>query len=210
MTDGLVLHRVTARLGRREVGPYDLRVAPGEVVALVGPNGAGKTTALHLLLGLRRRRGGEARVLGAAVDHREPPIGVGASLLDDGHLPWRSGLEQLALVADRRAGHPDPGEALELVGLGGAAHQPTGAYSAGMLRRLGLARALLGTASALVLDEPTASLDDRAGDWLAGVLRERAAGGAAVLLASHDPALLDALGPRLVVVDRCRTTGGLR
>ena len=206
MTDGIRMERVVARLGRLPVGPYDLVVEPGRIVVLVGPNGAGKTTCLHLLLGLRGRDGGTVEIGGRPVDPHTPPTGTGVALLDDGHLPWLSAVDQLRLVADLRPGDPGPFDALDLVGLGEAADQPTATYSAGMLRRFGLARAFLGRPQVLVLDEPTASLDEAAGRWLGDVLREQAEAGVAVLVASHDPVLLEALGGRLVAIDHCRTT----
>lgn len=199
------MHEVRATLGRREVGPYDLRVAPGEVVCLVGPNGAGKTTGLHLLLGLRRRRAGHVAIAGRPVDQRNPPQGAGVSLLDDGIVPWSSARAHLEVLRPLRPGRPGPVEALELVGLGEAIDQPAGTFSAGMVRRLGLARALLGSPRLLVLDEPTASLDDAAGAWLADLVRERADEGVGILIASHDPALAALLEPRVVRVERCHT-----
>ncbi len=199
------LAQARARLDGRPVGPYDLAVDPGEIVALVGPNGAGKTTALHLLLGLRPLASGRAEVFGAPVTVTRPPAGAGVSLLDDGHRPWLTGREELAELAAIRPGVPDPAATLALVGLADAADTPTGAYSAGMLRRLGLARALIGAPELLVLDEPTASLDRDAGAWLGGILTDLAAEGAAVLVATHDPELLDATDARCVAVEQCRT-----
>jgi ABC-type multidrug transport system ATPase subunit len=205
MVSPIHLRGVTGRLGRRRVGPYDLEVGRGEVVALVGVNGSGKTTSLHLALGLRRHDGGSVQIGGRPVDHRRPPQGVGASLLDDGHLPWLGARRQLALLASLRPGPPGPEAVLELVGLADAADAPTSTYSAGMLRRFGLARALLGAPPVLVLDEPTAALDEVAGEWLAGVLVELCSGGSSVLVATHDAALIDAVGPEVLEVAGCRT-----
>lgn len=194
-----------ASLGGARVGPYDLHIDPGEIVALVGPNGAGKTTALHLLLGLRRLAAGTARVAGAPVTTTRPPVGAGVSLLDDGSRPWLTAHQELADIVAVRPGAPGRDQVLALVGLADAAHRRTGEYSAGMVRRLGLARALVGGPRLLVLDEPTASLDREAGAWLGGVLRELAGEGVAVLMATHDPVLLEHVGARLVPIEGCRT-----
>lgn len=205
VADPVSLEQARARLGPNIVGPYDLHVTAGEIVALVGPNGAGKTTALHLLLGLRRLESGHAAIGGRAVTVTRPPVGAGVSLLDDGHRPWLTGADELADIASLRPAAPGARAALDLVGLRHAADQRTGAYSAGMLRRLGLARAFIGTPSVLILDEPTASLDHRAGSWLGRVLRELADDGTAILLATHDDALLTHTAARTVTVDGCRT-----
>ncbi len=202
----LELVGATARLGRRPVGPYDLAADPGEVVVLVGPNGSGKTTGLHLALGLRRLTGGSACVMGRPTSPTRPPQGAGVSLLDDGFDPDGSAREDLALLAPLRGPEPGIDEVLEVVGLGTATDQPIGSFSAGMVRRLGLARALLGAPPLLVLDEPTASLDEGAGAWLAALLHDLAADGVAVVLTSHDHAFLHALGGRRVEVASCRTS----
>lgn len=202
----LELHAVRGSLGRRPVGPYTFQVHPGETVALVGANGSGKTTGLHYALGLRRATAGRVVVHGEPVGPTRPPVDVGAALLDDGLDPDLTARADLALLAPLR--RPDPGidEVLAVVGLAHAADAPAGAFSAGMVRRLGLARALLGRPSLLVLDEPTASLDDAAGTWLAALLHELNDDGVAIVLTSHDPAFLTAVGGRRIEVARCRTS----
>ena len=208
MTAALALEArgLGGRLGRQRAGPYDVVVEPGEVVCLVGPNGSGKTTAMLLALGLRRHDAGQILIHRRPVSHVEPPTNTGASLLDDGCSPWMTGAQDLQQLVDLRPGDPGPLGAMDLVGLGAAAHQPTGTYSAGMLRRLGLARALLGSPGLLVLDEPSASLDVGATSWLADLLVDRARAGTGVLVASHDQELIEQLGPRLVPVAQCRTS----
>lgn len=201
----LLLEGVRGSLGRRPVGPYSLHVDPGEVVVLVGPNGSGKTTCLHLALGLRRARAGRVEVYGLPVGPTRPPTDTGAALLDDGLDPDATARADLAQLAPLRRSTPGIDEVLAVVGLADAADTPTGTFSAGMVRRLGLARALLGRPGLLVLDEPTASLDDAAGAWLAELLTELAHDGVAVLLTSHDPGFLAAVGGRRIEVAGCRT-----
>ena len=73
-----------------------------------------------------------------------------------------------------------------------------------MRQRLAFARAALGDPPLFVLDEPTVALDDDAADWLVELLVAHAGAGGATLVASHDRAFLEALGARLVAVDRGR------
>jgi len=190
---------------RRHIGPFDLTVEPGETVGLVGPNGSGKTTCIRLALGLDRADQGSSRIHGRAVSPYQPPTGVGVVLEADGCYPWLSGRENLALFAAVLQRPPaDVDEGLAEVGLAPAADQTVRQYSRGMRQRLAFARASLGAPPLYVLDEPTVALDGDAGDWLVELLVAHTRAGGAVLVASHDPAFLDALGARVVPVDRGR------
>jgi len=123
----------------------------------------------------------------------------------DGCYPWLSGRENLALFAAVLQRPPaDVDEGLAEVGLAPAADQTVRQYSRGMRQRLAFARASLGAPPLYVLDEPTVALDGDAGDWLVELLVAHTRAGGAVLVASHDPAFLDALGARVVPVDRGR------
>lgn len=133
----------------------DLAVPRGSVYGLVGPNGAGKTTLLSILTGLRRPTAG--RVVVAA------PLERVAVVPDTPDFePWLTAREVVAL-ARTMVGLPVAAEpveaALARAGLVDAADRRTGAFSRGMLQRLGLAAAMAGEPDVLVLDEPAAALD---------------------------------------------------
>jgi ABC-type multidrug transport system ATPase subunit len=96
-------------------------------------------------------------------------------------------------------------ELLELVHLSEFAGRPTQVLSRGQKQRLGLARALVHSPAVLLLDEPASGLDPRSRVELRGIVRDLAAGGAAVLVSSHVLAELDTLADRAVVVSRGRT-----
>jgi ABC-2 type transport system ATP-binding protein len=190
---------------RRRIGPFHLRVAPGETVGLVGPNGSGKTTCLRLALGLDRADTGTSHIHGRLVSPWRPPAGVGVVLEADGCYPWltgRANLDLFATASGRPAAEVD--HALASVGLGPAADEPVRVYSRGMRQRLAFARATLGDPTLLVLDEPTVALDDDAVGWLVEWLAAHGRDGGAAVVASHDRGFLEALGARLVVVDRGR------
>lgn len=128
------------------------------VTALLGANGAGKSTLMRRIVGAER--GG-----GAVTDESGGPPAVGY-LPQDFSAPRRlTASEYLRFVAWCRStrhnplGMPAVQEALDAVGLSSKASMLVGALSGGMLRRLGVAQALIGGARALILDEPTVGLD---------------------------------------------------
>ena len=177
-----------------------LRLAPGELVALVGPSGAGKSTLATLLLRLADPDAGAVRCGG--VDLRE--IDADAWRARVSWAPQRGRLFAGTVAENLRLGAPDATDAeLEAAlaavdALGLVAELPDGletrlgdggrALSAGQAQRLVVARALVRRAPLLVLDEPTASLDGPTAERVAdGVLA--AARGRTTLLITHDPAL---------------------
>ena len=171
----------------RAVDGVDLSVARGERVALLGPNGAGKTTTLRMLLSLVRPTSGRALIGGRAYhDIDNPRREVGAVLEATGFHPGRRGRDHLRIAA-QSAGLPDRrvDEVLEQVGLTDAAARRVGGYSLGMRQRLGLAAALLGDPSVLILDEPGNGLDPAGLAWLRDLLRGLAAAGRTVIVSSH-------------------------
>lgn len=195
------------RFGKRfgdveAVRGLDLEVCAGETLALVGPNGSGKTTTLKALVGLVRPTSG--RVL---VDERDIAADDGSVRKLLGYLPQRlsfpegmTGREALRLYARlRRAPADQVDELLNRVGLTDAADRSADGYSGGMRQRLGLAVALLGRPSALILDEPSAALDPTGALTVRDLIRDIAADGTTVLISSHDLAEVAALADRVAV-----------
>lgn len=170
----------------------DLRVEVGEWLLFLGPNGAGKTTTIRALLGQLRPQSGRLRVAGHDVRHDPMAVRRAVGYLPERYLPYRflSGREVLAFVADAH-GVPVPErnrrsvELLELLGLSEAADQPTVGYSQGMIRKLGLAAAMIHQPPLLILDEPTGNLDASAASLVREVLRGLAAGGTTIMMSTH-------------------------
>ncbi len=164
----------------------DLDVTAGEVHGLVGPNGAGKTTLLGLLLGLSTADAGTLEVL----EHRvrrllDVPDGVAGFVDGPGLYPALTARQNLAEIARLRGMPADVDEALDRVGLSAVADDRLRGFSLGMRQRLGLAAALVVRPRLLVLDEPSNGLDPAGKHQVHRVIRDLAAGGAAVLLSSH-------------------------
>ena len=149
-----------------------LTVPAGSVYGFLGPNGAGKSTTIRMMLGLQRPDRGRILLFGRALD-------VGAlarigSLVEAPshylHLTGRENLEVHRRLLD--APVHAIAEALDTVGLGGAADRVVRGYSSGMKQRLGLAQALLGNPVLLLLDEPTNGLDPAGIHEVRSLIRE--------------------------------------
>ncbi|MBI1181812.1 MAG: ATP-binding cassette domain-containing protein [Alphaproteobacteria bacterium] len=145
--------------GRGKVlGPFDLTLEDGEIVALVGPSGCGKSTALRLLAGLEQpTRGSVERMPGrgeTAVVFQAPTL-----------MPWASALANAALPLEL-AGTPKAeargraAQSLHRVGLGDALDAKPAQLSGGMAMRVSLARALVTQPRLLLMGEPFAALDE--------------------------------------------------
>lgn len=191
--------------------PLDLTLRRGEVLALVGPNGSGKSTVLRAVLGLLEPLGGDLTVLGSAVDERSATFRarVCGVLDDDAWFPGLTTREHLLLTA---AGHGVTNTTtivnalLETFGMTDHQHAVPSTLSSGQRRRLLLAAGFVRPRELLVLDEPEQRLDATMRARLATLLQAEAGNGTAVLLATHDPGLLAALGADAVHIDdeRCR------
>jgi ABC-2 type transport system ATP-binding protein len=179
---------------------------PGQVTALLGPNGAGKTTTFRVLLGLARPNAGRALIGGRPYAELDRPRQtVGAVLESSGFHPARTGRNHLRVVATA-AGIPRGrvDELLAFVGLARAADRRVGGYSTGMRQRLAVAGALLGDPRVVVLDEPTSGLDPEGVAWMRRLVREFAAQGRCVLVASHILAEVVQAADRVVIIARGR------
>lgn len=190
---------------------------PGRITAVVGMNGAGKTTTLHAVMGLIRCDRGEVRVWNRSLfDFVMPARHVGFAPDVLRAFPRHTAREHLSMVAARAGVDARRVTAvLKEVGLGERADQPVRGYSLGMRRRVSLAVAFLAAPPLIILDEPTNGLDPQGQRWLRTTLRARADSGDAVVVSSHDLAVLDGFADDLVLMDRgtvtrCRSLRQLR
>lgn len=178
----------------------------GEIVGLLGPNGAGKTSTMEALEGFRRIAAGSMRVLGRdpARQMRALAPDIGVMLQQGGVYPSMSPAEALGLFASYYPAPNDPAALLERVGLAAAATTPWKRLSGGEQRLLSLALAVVGRPKVAFLDEPTAGVDPDGRSEVRALVRELAASGTCVVLASHDLDEVEQVAHRVVVIDRGR------
>ncbi len=194
---------LTKRFGSfAAVDGLDLTVAPGRITGFLGPNGAGKTTTLRMILGLVAPTSGSATIGGRRyADLPHPAQTVGAALEATNFHPGRSGRDHLrVLAAASQVPTSRVDEMLDLVGIPAAARKRAGQYSMGMRQRLGLAAALLGNPSVLILDEPSNGLDPEGIRWLRELLRFLASQGMTVLVSSHLLAEVDQMVDDVAII----------
>ncbi|HEY2303311.1 MAG TPA: ABC transporter ATP-binding protein [Acidimicrobiales bacterium] len=210
--------------GVRAVSGVSLGVGADELVGLVGPNGSGKTTFLNAICGVVAAKGtlsvedvdvalGHPRAAwraGIARVFQAPQAFEALSCLENVLLtsadPSMRGLTGAWLARpvmwrSERRRWARAMESLDLVGLAHLATQPAALLTYGQRRLLELARALDGDPKVLLLDEPSAGLNDAETEALAELLREVRAGGIALLLIDHKVDFIDSLCDRIVVLE---------
>lgn len=179
----------------------------GRVTGFLGPNGAGKSTSMRMMVGLTTPTSGSATILGHRfADLPNPGIEVGVMLDASAQHAGRTGREILT-IAQRMMGLPARrvDESIESVGLTEAeANQRVGNYSLGMRQRLGVATALIGEPSVLILDEPANGLDPAGIRWMRDLLRSYADNGGAVLLSSHLLREVEVIADDIVMIGKGR------
>ncbi|MBE1535883.1 ABC transporter ATP-binding protein [Actinomadura algeriensis] len=218
---GLRTEGLTVRYGGLVANDgIDVEVRPGEIVGLIGPNGAGKTTFVDAVTGFAPCEG---RVLldGRRVDglpaHRRRRRGLSRTWQSGELFPNLSvyqnvvvatrpgGLRTVAadLFRPRRKGEdPAIARALAAVGLGDVSGRLARDLTLGRQKLVGVARALVGTCSLLLLDEPAAGLDSTESREFAGRLRAiAAADGPGILLIDHDMSLVLGVCDRVYVLE---------
>lgn len=199
------LRSAVALAGRYPVlAGTDLDVTAGEVLVLKGPNGAGKTSLLRVLAGLLPLSAGDAEVLGLdpTADARALRPLVGLLGHQNGLYDDLTAEQNVRFVARAARRSPDVvPSALERLGFGGRLRSaPAGKLSAGQRRRLAIACVLAKGPRLWLLDEPHAGLDVEHRELLDGLLREVAAGGSSVVLASHEQHATVRLADRVVTM----------
>jgi ABC-2 type transport system ATP-binding protein len=183
-------------------------VQPGELFGLLGPNGAGKTTLMSILAGLTAATSGEVRLFGQrfTTDDRDTRRRIGLATQDLSIYPDLTARENLQffgkLYGMRGADLTGRmNEMLAAVGLTDRANDRAGTFSGGMKRRLNLAAAVIHRPNLLLLDEPTTGVDPQSRNHIFEQVRAQNAGGMTVIYTSHYMEEVQALCPRIAILD---------
>lgn len=206
----LVVSSVRIRYGSTvAVHDASFRARRGEVTAVVGPNGAGKTSTIEACEGFRSVDAGSISVLGLNPrrDRARLAPRTGVMLQQGGIYPTARVGETVRLFCALHGSVVDPGALLARLGLTHLALRPWRRLSGGEQQRLSLALALAARPEVAFLDEPTNALDLDARAVVRTVVRDLAASGAIVVVATHELAEAERFADSVVVFDRGRTIG---
>jgi ABC-2 type transport system ATP-binding protein len=186
-------------------------VLPGVVTGFLGPNGSGKSTTMRMIVGLDLPTRGAVAVNGRRyADHPAPLHEVGALLEARAvHTGRTAENHLLALAATHAIPRRRVDEVIDMVGLGGVARKRVGSFSLGMGQRLGIAAALLGDPSTLILDEPVNGLDPEGIRWVRNLLKGLAAEGRTVFVSSHLMSEMAQTAEHVIVIGRGRLIADL-
>jgi len=177
--------------GEKRIGPVHFSVERGEIFGFLGPNGSGKTTCIRMLLGLARPSEGKVRLRGMdpLSDHIGALTGVGYSPELPNIQAFMTPREVLALAAREMGLSSGVGaeidRVLEDVGIIEYRDSRVSRLSKGMVQRLSVAQALIGSPQTLVLDEPMIGLDPAGTAHLRETFLTYARGGGTILMSSH-------------------------
>jgi ABC-2 type transport system ATP-binding protein len=203
----IVAENLTKYYGeQRAVDDLSFTVRPGIVTGFLGPNGSGKSTTMRLILELDAPSSGDVTVNGKRYrDHPAPLHEVGALLEARSVHTGRSAYNHLlALAQTHGIGRGRVDELIDLVGLHDVARKRAGKFSLGMGQWLGIAAALLGDPSTVMLDEPVNGLDPEGILWVRHLLRGLAAEGRTVFVSSHLMSEMALTADHLIVIGRGR------
>ncbi|NKI96499.1 ATP-binding cassette domain-containing protein [Rhizobacter sp. SG703] len=198
---GLQLHGLSKRFGEREVlSGIDLRIEPGEFVAIVGRSGCGKSTLLRLVAGLEDASDGVLTLDGEPLAQHQGDLRF--MFQDARLLPWKRVIDNIALGLDAADARERALEALAQVGLADRANDWPAVLSGGQRQRVALARALVHAPRLLLLDEPLGALDALTRIEMQSLIESLwQRHGFTALLVTHDVSEAVALADRVLLID---------
>ncbi len=177
---------LTKKYGRlKALNELDLIIKPGEVFGLLGPNGSGKTTTLGMLLGVLKPTSGSFTWFdeSPSADSRKK---IGAILETPCFYPYMTAVQNLQVVAQiKECPQASIEKVLKTVGLFDRKNDSFKTFSLGMKQRLAIGSALLADPPVLILDEPTNGLDPQGIVEIREIIKDIAASGKTIILASH-------------------------
>jgi ABC-type multidrug transport system ATPase subunit len=191
--------------GLKAVDNVSFNVTKGEIFGFLGPNGAGKTTTIKSMLGLIYANSGKIKIKGYDIKHsgKEAKKHIG-------YLPERvafydnlTALQNLNFYAEMKNISKDKCEILiEEFGLSNSINKKVGTFSKGMVQRLGMARAIIGTPSILILDEPSGGLDPRGVVLIRNKIRDMKNKGTTIFVSSHILSEIQEICDRVGIINK--------
>jgi ABC-2 type transport system ATP-binding protein len=161
-------------------------IKKGNVYGILGPNGSGKSTTLGIVLNVVNKTSGQYSWFGGTMQTHKALKKVGAIIERPNFYPYMTAHENLKLVCKiKNITYSKIQEKLELVGLNDRKDSLYSTFSLGMKQRLAIASALLNDPELLILDEPTNGLDPQGIHQIRDIIKQIAAKGTTILLASH-------------------------
>src|SRR5260221_3955697 len=195
----LELAAISAQYGKNQVlRAVDLKVAAGEVVALIGANAAGKSTTMRLIAGLKRATSGSVRLDGVEIESLSTPkrVRLGIALVPEGRQVFAQStvLENLTMGAYHRPDRNDIQHDIDAMlamfpRLGERRNQRAGSMSGGEQQMVAIARGLMAKPKCLLLDEPTLGLAPVIVDEISLTVMKLAPEGMTILLAEQNAAM---------------------
>ena len=187
----------------KAVNEISFTVNPGEVFGLLGPNGAGKTTTIEILEGLRKREGGEVKVLGLDPWAKGYELHKRIGVMAQGFTFFEeaSPREAIKYYADLFDAKADADEILKEVILDDSAKNLFKNLSGGQKQKMGLALSLVNSPELLFLDEPTTGLDPSARRAIWEVIRGLKAKGKTIILTTHYLEVAEQLSDRVAIMN---------
>lgn len=181
-------------------------VQPGIVTGFLGPNGAGKSTTMRMIAGLDEPTSGRVSVNGGDYRSSSAPMAELGVLLEAKavHTGRSARNHLLALAQTNGIKRQRVDDVIGIVGLHEVAGNRVGGFSLGMGQRLGVASALLGNPTTVVLDEPANGLDPEGVLWMRNMLKDLASSGHTVFVSSHLMSEMALTASRVVVIGRGR------
>jgi ABC-2 type transport system ATP-binding protein len=183
----LTLSGLDKKFGKvHAVKNVSFEIKKGNVYGILGPNGSGKSTTLGIVLNVVNKTGGSYSWFGGNTETHEALKKVGAIIERPNFYPYMTAYDNLKLVCKiKGASYSKIDEKLALVGLIDRKDSKFRTFSLGMKQRLAIASALLNDPEILILDEPTNGLDPQGIRQIRDIIKEIAATGTTILLASH-------------------------
>ena len=183
----LTVQNLNKRYGRiQALKNVSFEIKKGHVYGILGPNGSGKSTTLGIVLNVVNKTSGEYNWFKGSMQTHEALKKVGAIIERPNFYPYMTAEQNLKLVCKIKGiTYTKIHEKLELVGLNDRKDSKFSTFSLGMKQRLAIASALLNDPEILILDEPTNGLDPQGIHQIRDIIKQIAAKGTTILLASH-------------------------